>query len=210
MTRGSATIETMGVLLLINRPTLSALLTRRGVAVGGAHPAVVVGAADRLPQLRARYPAAAVLALAADARAEAVALEAGADDAAVVGAPDAVLAARVIRLLARAAPPATRIAVGDLEVDRLARAARRAGRALRLLPREFALLDQLAATPGRTVTRAELHRALCGLDFDPGTNVLAVHVSRLRAALDRGHRHAMLHTERGVGYRLVAEPAIGA
>lgn len=194
----------MEATLLIDRPGLAACLQARGVALVEELSGLVIGPAAELAQLRRRFPAAAILAIASDASAEATALEADADDAASAGAPDALIAARVVRLLVAAGPGT--ITLGDLTINRLTRAARRAGCALRLLPREFALLEQLAARAGATVTRAELHRLLCGLPFDPGTNVLAVHVSRLRAALDRGQAFPMLHTTRGVGYRLVAEP----
>ncbi len=68
------------------------------------------------------------------------------------------------------------------------------------------MLVHLARHAGRTVPHAELRRAVFGLAFDPGTNLLAVHASRLRAALDRGFAWSMLHTDRGRGYRLVATP----
>lgn len=194
----------MGVALLIDRAGLSHCLDARGIAQDDIAPSVVVAEATAFADLRRRFPGAAILSLAADPLAEAAALDAGASDAALIDAPDVLLAARIARLLA-AAPP-TSVEVGELTIDRLARAARRAGRALKLLPREYALLDQLAAHAGSTVSKAELHHRLCGLGFDPGTNILAVHVSRLRAVLDHGHAFPMLHTTRGVGYRLVAAP----
>ena len=114
----------------------------------------------------------------------------------------AVLAAARIAAMLRAPGP---IAVGSLMVDPAARVATRAGRLLDLLPREFALLLHLARQAGRTVTQDELRAAVWGLRFHPGTNVVAVHVSRLRARLDRGSATPMLLTDRGVGYRLVAD-----
>lgn len=195
----------MGVSLLIDRAGLARCLATRGIVQDDAAPTVVVARVADLATLHRRFPEAAILVLALDTDQEAAALDAGASDAALEAAPDELLAARVARLLAAASRPMT-ISVGDLTVDRIGRVARRAGRALRLLPREFALLDQLASRAGTTVSKAELHRHLCGLPFDPGTNVLAVHVSRLRASLDRGHAFPMLHTDRGLGYRLVATP----
>lgn len=80
----------------------------------------------------------------------------------------------------------------------------RAGRPIALLPREYALLLYLARAGGRCVGRAELLAAIWRLRFDPGTNVIEVHVSRLRAKLDRGFACPMLHTEKGRGYQLTA------
>ena len=97
------------------------------------------------------------------------------------------------------------VTIGSLSIDRIARTAARGGRPLALLPREFALLDLLARHCNQTVARAALHEALFGLRFDPGTNVLAVHVSRLRAELERDGRTPMLLTDRGRGYRLVPD-----
>lgn len=191
-------------LFIIGRPTLRDALERLVPAwrVDEAErpPRVVIAPADAIAVLRMRYPAARFLAVVADAPAEAAALEAGIDDAVAVAAPDALIAARARRLRQDAAIRR----IGDLSIDRIARRAWRAERALALLPREFALLDHLAAHAGRTVTRAELHIAVFGLPFHPGTNRLTVHVSRLRAALDRGFACPMLLTERGCGYRLVA------
>lgn len=140
------------------------------------------------------------LALADDDRATIAMLDAGADDAVATTACPAVIAARIARL---AQPLLLR--VGPLTIDPVARAAWRDGRPLPLLPREYAVLLQLARRAGRLVTRADLRTAVWGRDFDPGTNVIEVHISRVRAQLDRGAA-PMLLTERGRGYRLVAEP----
>ena len=97
--------------------------------------------------------------------------------------------------------------VGPLTIDPLARRATRDGRALALLPREYAVLVHLARHADAVVTRADLRTAVWGRDFDPGTNVIEVHISRVRAQLDRGAA-PMLLTERGRGYRLVSQPAV--
>ena len=131
----------------------------------------------------------------------AAALDAGAADAVLRTAPPDEIAARVAARLRTPAPP---IGIGDLLIDRLSRTVTRAGRLLRLLPREYALLVHLAQHAGHPVPRAVLLQAVWGLSFDPGTNVVEVHVSRLRAKLDRGFASALLHTEKGVGYRLSA------
>jgi two-component system OmpR family response regulator len=131
----------------------------------------------------------------------AAALDAGADDAVLRTAPAHEIAARVAARLRLAAPP---IGVGELMIDRVARRVTRAGRAIGLLPREYALLLHLAQHAGEAVPRQALLEAVWGLRFDPGTNVVAVHVSRLRAKLDRDFAAPMLQTEKGVGYRLAA------
>lgn len=95
------------------------------------------------------------------------------------------------------------IAVGPLSIDPVERRVTRSGRPIALLPREYALLLHLARAEGRRVSRAELLAAVWGLGFDPGTNVVEVHVSRLRAKLDRGFDAPLLHTEKGRGYYLV-------
>lgn len=128
------------------------------------------------------------------------ALDAGADDAVLLPVTAVEIAARLVaRLRSR---PAS-IQIGALTIDPVERRVTRAGRAIALLPREYALLLHLARAEGRCVGRAELLAAVWRLRFDPGTNVIEVHISRLRAKLDRGHS-PMLHTEKGRGYRLTA------
>lgn len=130
------------------------------------------------------------------------ALDGGADDALSARSSNALIAARVGAIVRRNV--ATRwVRIGDLSIDTLDRTVIRAGHAIPLLPREYRLLLVLARAPGQVVSRQTLVSALCGLRFDPGTNVIEVHMSRLRAKLDRGFAEPMLHTERGQGYRLV-------
>ncbi len=133
-------------------------------------------------------------------RAIAEALDAGADDVvALPAAADEVVA----RLAARIRPrPAPLIELGELRIDRIDRRVTRAGREIALRPREFQLLLHLAQHADARISRAALLQAVWGLGFDPGTNVVEVHVSRLRAKLDRGFAAPMLTTERGGGYRL--------
>ena len=127
----------------------------------------------------------------------ACALDAGADDAVLQPVTADEIAARVA---ARLRSPI--IAVGDLQIDPVDRRVARAGRPIALLPREYALLLYLARAGGRCVGRAELLAAVWRLRFDPGTNVVEVHVSRLRAKLDRDFPWPLLVTEKGRGYRL--------
>lgn len=129
----------------------------------------------------------------------ALAIDAGADDAVDGRAGPEEIAAR-LAALTRA--PHNRIGVGDLVIDRIQRSAQRAGRPIDLLPREYALLVHLTERAGQMVSRRALLDAVWGLRIDPGTNVVQVHVSRLRAKLDRGQPQPMLLSERGKGYRL--------
>ena len=136
----------------------------------------------------------------------AAAIDAGADDAVALSASDGLIAARLAALVRRV-PTALRI--GPLAIDRVARSATRGGRALDLLPREYRLLLYMAERAGTVVSHDELRSAVWGLRFHPGTNLVAAHVSRLRAKLDRGFEAAMLQTEKGVGYRLAVPEADG-
>jgi len=79
---------------------------------------------------------------------------------------------------------------------------RRAGRPIELKPREYRLLEYFARNPGRVVTRPMLLEQVWDYHFDPGTNVIDVHVSRLRRKLEDGFDQPILHTVRGAGYRL--------
>ncbi|WP_312345820.1 response regulator transcription factor [Stenotrophomonas acidaminiphila] len=134
-------------------------------------------------------------------------LRAGADDYLVKPFAFAELSARLDGLSRRApgASPAavsTRLQVADLELDLLRRTASRAGRAIDLLPREFMLLEYLMRNAGRVVTRTMLLESVWNYHFDPQTNVIDVHISRLRQKIDHGFATTLLHTVRGAGYRL--------
>jgi len=116
------------------------------------------------------------------------------------------LLARVEAIGRRSDPTAavTKLKVGDLEMDLLARTVKRAGQNLLLQPREFRLLEALMRNPGRVVTRTMLLEKVWDYHFDPQTNVIDVHISRLRAKIDKQFESPMLHTVRGAGYRLQA------
>jgi len=96
----------------------------------------------------------------------------------------------------------TRLQVGGLEMDLLTRTVRRDGQTVALQPREFRLLEYLMRHAGHVVTRTMLLEKVWGYHFDPQTNVIDVHVSRLRAKIDKGFDRPLLHTVRGAGYRL--------
>jgi two-component system OmpR family response regulator len=130
------------------------------------------------------------------------ALDAGADDAVASPANAGEIAARIAARLRRTPLPLT---MGALRIDTIERRVTRDDRPIPLVAREYALLLYLARNAGRTIGRAELLAAIWGLRFDPGTNVVEVHVSRLRAKLDRGFTAPLLQTDRGTGYRLVSE-----
>lgn len=137
-------------------------------------------------------------------------LKAGADDYLCKPFSFAELSARVEVLLRRgvapgAEPQQTRIAVGDLEIDLLARKVSRAGRSIAIGGREFNLLEYLARNAGQVVTRTMMLEKIWNYHFDPGSNVVDVHIGRLRRKLEDGFDAPILHTVRGAGYRLSPE-----
>ena len=135
-----------------------------------------------------------------------VGLDAGAADA--VGWTNNLpeIVARVAGLLRRSRIAEGQLGAGDLRIDLIDRRVERAGRPIRLPLREFDLLANLARVPDRPVSRDALLRAVWRIDFDPGTNRVEVHMSRLRAKVDRGFDWPMLHTVKGRGYTLRSRP----
>ncbi len=134
-------------------------------------------------------------------------LRAGADDYLVKPFAYAELSARLDSILRRGSTGGsepTRLRVADLELDLLSREARRGGKRIELQPREFRLLEYLMRQAERVVTRTMLLEAVWDYHFDPQTNVIDVHISRLREKIDLGHPKPLLHTVRGAGYRLGA------
>ena len=135
-------------------------------------------------------------------------LKAGGDDYLTKPFAFAELLARIEALLRRhpSAPNATRLKVEDLEFDLLARRVTRGGREVELTGRELKLLEFLMRRAGQVVTRTMLLEGVWDLHFDPQSNLIDVHISRLRQAIDRGTDHPLIHTVRGSGYVLGREP----
>jgi len=131
-------------------------------------------------------------------------LRAGCDDYLSKPFAFAELLARLEALTRRGNAETTRLAVGDLDMDLLTRRVTRGGREIDLLPREFRLLEYLMRHAGHIVTRTMLLEKVWDHHFDPQTNVIDVHVSRLRQKLDKGFAMPLLHTVRGAGYTLRA------
>lgn len=195
-------------------------------AAGDGHEGLIMGTSGRydvivldrmLPEidgltvlrtLRAADNAVPVLVLSAlgevDHRVEG--LRAGSDDYLTKPFAFSELEARIEALARRAAPEGalTELDVGDLHMDLLARTVQRAGSAIELQPREFRLLEYMMRHAGQVVTRTMLLENVWDYHFDPQTNVIDVHVSRLRAKIDRDFDTPLIHTVRGVGYRLAA------
>jgi two-component system OmpR family response regulator len=135
-------------------------------------------------------------------------LKAGGDDYLTKPFAFAELLARIEALLRRTAPtPETiKLKVADLELDLLARRVIRAGREIELTARELKLLEFLMRRPGQLVTRTMLLEGVWDLHFDPQSNLIDVHISRLRQAIDRGADRPLIHTVRGSGYMLRVDP----
>ena len=131
-------------------------------------------------------------------------LEGGADDYLVKPFAFAELAARIAALGRR--PPNIlahdRLVIGDIEVNLARRTVTRGGRPVELQPREFSLLEQLMRSPDRIVTRAMLLDRVWNFGFDPQTNIVETHMSRLRTKLNHGFEEDAIRTVRGAGYIL--------
>jgi len=133
-------------------------------------------------------------------------LQAGGDDYLVKPYAFPELIARIEALARRrdTGSVQTLLKVGELEMDLIARTVHRSGKEIDLQPREFQLLEFMMRHAGQSVTRTMLLEKVWHYHFDPQTNVIDVHISRLRSKIDKGFDRAMLQTVRGAGYRLDA------
>ncbi|HZT47100.1 MAG TPA: response regulator transcription factor [Hyphomicrobiaceae bacterium] len=131
-------------------------------------------------------------------------LRAGGDDYLTKPYAYTELLARIEALARRPAPEeqVTRYSVGDLSLDRLSHKVARAGEPILLQPREFRLLEYLMKHAGQVVTRTMLLENVWDYHFDPQTNVIDVHISRLRSKIDKNFDKPLLHTVRGAGYMI--------
>jgi two-component system OmpR family response regulator len=156
------------------------------------------GAGNRTPAL--------ILSALAEVDDRVLGLQAGGDDYLVKPFAFSELLARLEALLRRGAggTAETVLRVADLELDLLSRSVKRADRTLDLQPREFRLLEYLMRHSGQVVTRTMLLEYVWDYHFDPQTNIIDVHVSRLRSKIDKGFDIPLLHTVRGAGYCLKA------
>jgi two-component system OmpR family response regulator len=161
---------------------------------------------DRISTLRGEGDTTPVLILSAlgDVDERVRGLRAGGDDYLTKPYAFSELLARLDALTRRLHPEQarTRFKVADLEIDLLSRTVRRAGQSVALQPREFRLLEYLVRHAGQVVTRTMLLENVWDYHFDPQTNVIDVHISRLRAKIDRDFEPALLHTIRGAGYMI--------
>jgi two-component system copper resistance phosphate regulon response regulator CusR len=133
-------------------------------------------------------------------------LDSGADDYMVKPFALAELSARLRALLRRGRPHESTLHVGDLEMDTVRRAVRRAGQSIDLKPKEYALLEFLMRHSDRPVTRSLIIEHVWDIHFDSISNVVEVHINSLRGKIDRGFNVPLIHTVRGVGYMLTASP----
>jgi two-component system OmpR family response regulator len=134
-------------------------------------------------------------------------LKAGCDDYLTKPFAFSELAARIEALMRRTQPEEgpREMRVADMKVDLIARSVERGGRMISLQPREFRLLAYLLLHQGRTVTRTMLLEAVWDYRFDPQTNLIDVHISRLRSKIDKDASIPLIQTVRGVGYTLSAD-----
>ena len=162
---------------------------------------------DMVTQLRAAGVTTPVLFLSAMSEVDdrVAGFDAGGDDYLTKPYAFAELLARVTALAKRAVPPPAALDVADLSLDLMARKASRAGQAIELNKREFLLLEYLMKHHGQEVTRTMLLENVWNYSADMQTNVVDVHMSRLRAKIDRDFDTPLLHTLRGRGFTLKAD-----
>ena len=131
-------------------------------------------------------------------------LRAGGDDYLTKPFASHEMAARIEVMLRRSVPqaPPVRLRIDDLELDLIERKAYRRGRAIELLPAEFRLLEYMMRNSGQVLTRTMIFEAVWGYHFNPTTNIIEVHVARMRKKIDGAAEPPLIRTVRGSGYRL--------
>ena len=130
-------------------------------------------------------------------------LEVGADDYLTKPFYIDELVARIRTVVRRAAGQGTNLyQVEDLTLNLSSREVRRGDTVIELTPREFSLLECLVRAPGRVLSRVQICEHVWNYDFDPGTNLVDVYVQRLRSKIDKGRSRKLIHTVRGVGYKI--------
>jgi len=155
--------------------------------------------------VRPKRPSLPVLVLTGRSRLEdrIHALDSGADDCLVKPFSYSELSARVRALLRRRPVAATTLLrIADLELDRVERTVKRAGKRIELTSKEFGLLEYLLRNAGHRITRNMIVEHVWNLSFDTGTNVVDVYINYLRKKVDEGFNPKLIHTVRGVGYEL--------
>jgi two-component system, OmpR family, copper resistance phosphate regulon response regulator CusR len=160
---------------------------------------------DVLRKIRAKKPELPVLIVTGAAMVEerVRGLDAGADDYVAKPFAFAELAARIRAVLRRGSRPAHAVlTVDDLSIDRVSHSVQRAGHAIELSPKEFALLEFLMRNAGQPVTRSAIVEQVWKLNFDTMTNVVDVYINYLRRKVDTGYDHSLIRTIRGVGYQI--------
>jgi DNA-binding response OmpR family regulator len=184
------------------------------LALEGVHDALIVDLTlpdmdglELIQRLRAQGVTSPVLILSARRTVDerVLGLERGGDDYMTKPFAVAELLARVRALLRRSTPSqseATRLRVGDLEIDLIRREAKRGGTEIQLTQQEFALLEYLCRNAGRVVTRAMVLDHVWKMRIDTSTNIVDVHIHRLRNKVDRDAQQPLIRTIRGVGYVL--------
>jgi len=184
------------------------------MALEGVHDALIVDLTlpdmdglELIQRLRAQGVTSPVLILSARRSVDerVLGLERGGDDYMTKPFAVAELLARVRALLRRSTPgqsEATRLRVADLEIDLIRREAKRGGQEIQLTQQEFALLEYLCRNAGRVVTRAMVLDHVWKMRIDTSTNIVDVHIHRLRSKVDRDPQQPLIRTIRGVGYVL--------
>ena len=163
--------------------------------------------------VRPKKPSMPVLVLTGRSRIEdrVECLDSGADDCLIKPFSYIELSARV-RALMRRRPLTTEtvLKIADLELDRIERTVRRAGKRIELTSKEFGLLEYLLRNSGHRITRSMIVEHVWNLSFDTGTNVVDVYINYLRKKVDDGFSMKLIHTVRGVGYELRCQPEVAA